>query len=351
MKFLFYVAKLYSVPVVVPIINYLTNLNEHDYLIFASQKVKDNLIEKHRIDNNKFASDIKKAINFRPDFCLSPGNYVDFRLPGIKVEIFHGLGIEKESHYKIRHFFDVYLTSGPTVTQKYVELQKKYKYFAVRETGWAKVDYILSYPSKHLRDSYNLPPNKNIILYAPTFSDKMQSAYDILPTIPDIVLDDEIWIVKFHELMDKTLITKYTNKSPDKILICREEDITPYLHIADVMISDTSSVIYEFMILDKPVITYRTLARKDKGINIDSVGELRQAINRSIARPEEYTTARKKHIAEVNPYLDSKISERIVSSLVDLINRQKPFRSRKPLNLTRKLKILYHEKFKKGYIK
>lgn len=46
---------------------------------------------------------------------LCPGNFVDFRLPGIKVELFHGIGIEKPSHYKIRRFFDLYLTSGPVV--------------------------------------------------------------------------------------------------------------------------------------------------------------------------------------------------------------------------------------------
>lgn len=38
--------------------------------------------------------------------------------------------------------------------------------------------------------------------------------------------------------------------------------VTKYMLMADAMISDTSSTIYEFLLLDKPVITLRAAAKE-----------------------------------------------------------------------------------------
>jgi len=65
-----------------------------------------------------------------------------------------------------------------------------------------------------------------------------------------LVRENELWFVKFHELMPKEQIAGWTRPFPDSIRIINDYDITPYLHAADVMISDTSSVLYEFMTLD-----------------------------------------------------------------------------------------------------
>jgi len=294
---------------------------------------------------------VSEGIEFRPDCCLSPGNYVDFRLPGIKAEIFHGIGIEKSSHYEIRHFFDVYCTSGPVVTEKFEALREKHKYFLVRETGWPKMDWILKYPAEGLREKHSIPEEAKVILYAPTFSVKLQSADELCGLIPDIVRDGEIWLIKFHEFMDKKLIESIRNSDNDRIQMIETYDITPYLHIADVMISDTSSVIYEFMALDKPVVTYRTLKRTNKGINILQPDELRPALDRCLKDPSELSENRKRHMNEVNPYLDGKTAERVFSALENIVKNNELPKRKKPLNLFRKLRILYHEKFRKGYLK
>ena len=195
------------------------------------------------------------------------------------------------------------------------------------------------------------PPDKKIILYAPTFSGKLQSGEDLLPEIPWLVRDNEIWLIKFHEFMDKTLVNSIRNNDNENIRIIDTYDITPYLHLADVMISDTSSVIYEFMALDKPVVTYRTLKREDKGINITDPKELRPALDRCLNDPCEYSKLRKGNLADVNPYLDGKITERVFSALENIINNDELPKKKKPLNMFRKLRILYHEKFRKGYLK
>jgi len=344
MKILFYLSKKYSIPIVNPLIDYLLKTN-NDFALYLSEKVRNALPEEWKIFT--ILNSVSEAKKFNPDFVIVPGNFVDPRIPGIKVEIFHGLGIEKKSHYKIRHFFDVYCTSGPFVTKKFNALQKKYKYFSVIETGWPKIDYILNFPRNDLKTKFNIPKDKKIILYAPTHSRKMQSAEVLLPIIPKIIRDNEFWLIKFHELMKKEIVDDFTKRSKKNVLPINSYDITPFLHLADVLVSDTSSVIYEFMILDKPVVTFRTQDRIDKGINIKEPQELRTALDRSLANPMEFHENRMKHLSEINPYRDGKTAKRIFETLINLELPKK----KKPINLFRKMQILYHEKFKKGYLR
>ena len=347
MNFLFYITKQYSIPVIEPIVKFLETENKTTISFFISEKV--NNVFPTKWDNYPIYRNFKEIKNNNFDFVIVPGIYVDFRLNGIKVQIFHGLGIEKESHYSIKHFFDVYLTSGPYVTNKFITLREKYKYFLVRETGWSKIDHILNYPKENLKERYNIPKNKNIILYAPTFSNKMESASEIIPNLSKLIQKNELWLVKFHELANKQLIGRLDKINNIKII--DDYDITPYLHISDIMISDISSVVYEFMVLDKPVITYKINQRTDKGINCKNINELRPAIERSYKFPDEYRKKRQKHLQEINPYLDGKISENIIKYLITIKNNDLLPEKRKPINVIRKMKILYHSKFKKGYVR
>ena len=346
MKYLFYIAKIYSIPIIKPLVNYLNKTND-DYRFYISQKVEENFPDKW--DRKKILRHLTIAKKFNPDFILCPGNFVDFRIPGLKVQLFHGLGIEKSSHYKIRHFFDVFLTSGPFVTEKFEKLQKEYKYFLVKETGWPKVDYILQYNAQNVKNKFDIPNNKKVILYAPTFSKTMESASELLPIIPETVRDDETWLLKFHELMDENIINEIKERNLPNIKIIDTIDITPLLHASDVLISDTSSVIYEFMVLKEPVITYKSQNRKDKGINIQSSSELRSALDEALKRP--YAENRNKHLKEVNPYLDGQITKRVFETLTDIKVKNLLPNKRKPFNMFRKWQVIYHSLFQKGYLR
>ena len=348
MKFLFYISKKYSIPIIQPLVESLKR-TEHEFAYFVSEKVNKNIPDEWK--EFLIMNEVEKAINYHPGFVIVPGNFVDPRIPGIKVQIFHGLGVEKRSHYKIRHFFDVYCTSGPFVTERYKKLQKRYKHFLVRETGWPKIDHILNYPSENMKKRFNIPEDKKIILFAPTHSKKMESATELVSVIPKIIHKNDFWLIKFHELMNKELIADFKNKLRDNAKFLNDYDITPYLHIADVLISDTSSVIYEFMVLDKPVITYKTQSRNDKGINITDPKDLRKAIDRSLKNPDEFKEKRMKHLEEINPYLDGKISERLINTLLEIKEKDLLPKKKKPLNLFRKLQIIHHKKFRKGYLR
>ncbi|MFB3844939.1 MAG: CDP-glycerol glycerophosphotransferase family protein [Candidatus Cloacimonadaceae bacterium] len=347
MKYLFYLAKSYSIPIVAPLVSYLQQ-TDREFAFYISDRVKALFPSEWK--QKKILISISEAKSYHPDFVLSPGNFVDYRIPGIKVQLFHGLGVEKPVHYRIRHFYDVYLTSGPYVTARYQALQKKYKYFDIIETGWLKVDWILNYPTTDLKSKYEIPADKTVILYAPTFSKSMESASELLPYLPKYISDNEFWLLKFHELMPQELIRPYEQLNLPNIRILKKEDITPYLHLADLLVSDTSSVVYEFMVLDKPVITYKAIANAEKAFNITSPEQLRPAINECLSYPLWLKQRRDKIMAEVNPYLDGKTSERIVNALEALDPKLYP-KPHKPKNYFRKAQVIYHSIFRKGYLR
>lgn len=347
MRLLFYIAKQYSIPIILPLTRYCRS-QQIGFALFVSQKVRAVLPDEWQPE--RLFTDRKDAAAFQPDFVLCPGNFVDFRLPGIKVQLFHGLGVEKASHYKIRHFFDIYCTSGPFVTERFWKLQAKYQYFLVEETGWSKVDYIVNYDTAGLKDKYGIPDHKTVILYAPTFSKKMESATELIPHLKHVANAGEIWLLKFHELMDRETVAAMNAVSGDNFRIISTYDITPLLHLADLLISDTSSVIYEFMVLDKPVVTYKTRSRPEKAINITQPEQLRSAIDRALT--ESCSERNRRQLAEINPYLDGNISKRLIERLLEIHHHPEMMpKQKKPLNLYRKLQVIYHEMFRKGYLR
>ncbi len=343
MKLLFYVSKLYSIPVVSPVFLEAERMGLSTAL-YVSGKVLKKLPE-YFLSSPVF-TELNKACEYNPDYVLCPGNFVDFRLPGLKIELFHGIGIEKPSHYRIRHFFDYYFTSGPAVTQRFREMERKYGYFRTFETGWPKIDHILNFDATDIRKKYSIKPGTKVILYAPTHSSGMESSSELIGVMDSIMRPDEVWFCKPHEFMDRQLLTRLK-----KARIIDHYDITPYLHLSDVLVGDTSSVNYEFMVLNKPVVTIRTIDRRDKGIDIDSPAELRSALDRSIACPDEFSEQRKRHLLEVNPILDGTISKGIIDLLLSLDPAVAPGSRRKPMNLFRKMQIIYHSRFRKGYLR
>ncbi len=346
MNYLFYLAKGYSIPVIRPIANYLAAHRPNDqFRFFVARPLESDIIDSWGAD--RLITTIKEARAFAPDCVLCPGNYVDFRIPGLKVQLFHGVGVEKESHYQIRHFFDVYCTSGPIVTERFNKMAEHHGYFRVIETGWPKFDHILNFDRTNL--DHRLPDvhNKRIVLYAPTFSRKMQSGKELAHVIPSIIRDDEFWIIKFHELMDHETIQLFRSLPANNVMIITNEDITPYLHMADVMISDTSSVVYEFSCLGKPVITFRTTGFKEKAIDISEPEQLRPTLDLLLDNPAYKSAQRTEQLRRVNPYLDGHIAERLINKLETLSDQWKttPPRKRKPINLFRKAKVLYMSRF------
>ena len=290
-----------------------------------------------------YTSSIISLKDFKADAIFVPGNEVPHFIRGLKVQVFHGLAGEKKGHFRIRHYFDLYLTQGPYFTTKFMELSKKYKDFEVIETGWSKLDNYGKNKAEYLGDKSELLKKynaKNILLYAPTFSPSLSSAPLLLQEFDKIATSKEqLILIKFHDLMQDDWIEQYKDlvKKHENILLIEDRNILKYLLISDLMISDTSSVVYEFLLLNKPVITLNARSPKPAWDNILSANKLTESVGKNLTT-DPFSSKRSQIIADYHPYQDGKSSLRMVEAVEDYIKTNGVPEKRK-LSFLRRFKI------------
>ncbi len=286
----------------------------------------------------KWTSSIQEVYDFHPEVIFVPCNIVPYYLPGVKIQIFHGYAAEKKDHWVIRRYFDLYFTQGPYFTKVFKALSQKYKDFEVFETGWTKQDWIYQHQHDFEKDKKQLlaqHSKKQIVLYAPTFSPSLTSLPYLKESLQKLVHEKDIVLfLKFHSLTRKEWILEYQElaEQEEHILWIDDPDVTKYELMADVMISDTSSTIYEFLLLNKPVITYNTLSQERYWLNISTTEALSQAFEQ--VRTQKWTDKRQWIINNYDPHLDGQVCNRMLSIAQNYI-QQHGVPPKRKLNLWR----------------
>ena len=339
MKIVLFCENRYAVDILQPLDTEANNQKRHEILWYVHTKK----IKKFPLDGSvKWTDSIQEVYDFKPDAIFVPGNIVPYYLPGVKIQIFHGYAAEKKDHWVIRRYFDTYFTQGPYFTSHFEMLAKKYKDFEVRETGWTKQDWIkehlhdFDYRKKELLEKYN---KKRIVLYAPTFSPKLTSLPFLKKPLEDLLEKegDVLLVMKFHPLTSTRWTDEYRSWAKDRndaVYIDTSRNITEYQLISDLMISDTSSAVYEFLLLDRPVITLRTIAKDIYWENITDEHDLLQAYHKASNDPESIQK-RRWIVENYDPHLDGKCCARMIEQAEDYIRRHGVPKKRK-LNLWRK---------------
>lgn len=275
-------------------------------------------------DKYPSTSSMKDLLKFGPDAIFVPGNEVPHYLPGVKVQVFHGFAGEKKGHFRIRHYFDLYLTQGPYFTDRFRQLAAKYGNFTVAETGWCKLDPL--FRGKNRVDQRNKGSDINgftRILYAPTFSPSLTSSVIAFESISELAKDKRFRIlVKFHDLMDKETVEKYRKAAlaNPSIEIAEDKNILPAMLSSDIMISDTSSAVYEFLLLDRPVITIGSRSPHIGWLNIEDPAKLLSAVEESVTS-DVYSEKRKWFTENYHPYTDGMSSGRMIKETINYIEK------------------------------
>jgi CDP-glycerol glycerophosphotransferase (TagB/SpsB family) len=222
-------------------------------------------------------------------------------------------------------------------------LKKKYGNFDVIETGWPKLDsyglHKSSYESekKELLKTYQ---TDKILLYAPTFSPSLTSAPDLLTDIETLATDTGYLImVKFHDLMNESLIHTYKalSEKHKNMLFVEEKNIIKFLLLADLLISDTSSVIYEFLLLNKPAISFKTISKNIRWDNLTEKGQLTKSVLSNL-KQDLFQEERLALNAMYHPYNDGKSALRMIQAVEEYASNHK-IPEHRELTLDRKIKI------------
>lgn len=110
---------------------------------------------------------------------------------------------------------------------------------------------------KNFFDKYPELKNKKIILYAPTFRGRGQTTVSFDMTLDfDMISknlkEDEVMVLKMHPFVKARIDSKWRNI----IDLSDSMDINELMIMSDLLITDYSSVVFEFSLMDKPIIMY-----------------------------------------------------------------------------------------------
>lgn len=292
---------------------------------------------------------IKEVMEYDPIAVFAPGNWIYDFFPGVKVAVFHGYPMKKriekiDDHFTIRGWFDIYCSQGESSTPYFKELEAKHGFFKIYETGWCKVDSFFG-PSRPAVPERARP----VVLYSPTFTRGISSAWDLLPELRKLTAEKPWdWIITFHpKLTDHQLIADYEQLAAERpnVTFSRVNDGLPTFLKSDVMLCDSSSIMVEYMMLDKPVVTFRNTHPGDFLIDVQEPEQVGPAIEKALTHPRELMENIRRYTTYHEPHRDGLNSARVLDAVDDFIANYKGRIRKKPLNLFRKLKLRWRLRY------
>lgn len=292
---------------------------------------------------------IQQVMDYQPCASFVPGNMIPSFIPGLKVCVRHGFmgfktRVKDGLNYSfiIRDCFDLYCTHGPSMTETFKQLEQQHQYFKVVETGFCKMDPF--FIDNRNASRHNQCP---VVLFCSTFSPRMSQAKTLLPTIELLSKDTRWrWLVTLHPKMDKTVVEAYKGIQHHNLSFIETDDALPYMLEADVMLGDNSSMMVEFLMLQKPVVTFKNEHPMPYLINLTDSNLIESSIEYALSKPQDLMDRIRQYAEFTHPYTDGLSSQRILSATHDMLEGP-PLPKQKPWNFIRNLK----QRYKLGYWK
>jgi CDP-glycerol glycerophosphotransferase (TagB/SpsB family) len=288
------------------------------------------------VPGERLLTQVSEVRQWNPLAVVTSSNAVPHFFPGVKVETFHGFDAGKPRHIYIRGFFDLYCTTGPADTRAFGEIADREGHFTVTETGWPKIDPFMREIAGDLAPVREPP----VILYHSTFSPSWSAAEILYEEVRRLSRNGPWrWIVTFHPKMAAETVAKYRGLENEYLRFAENDNILELFPQVDLMCSDTSSALNEFLLTYKPVVTFNNRRPGPQLIDIHEPSAFEPAIERALSRPPELMAAIRDYADRIHPYRDGHSSERVLDAIDAFIAAGGRNRKPKPRNFWRKLKI------------
>jgi hypothetical protein len=293
---------------------------------------------------------LERYVGTAPDWVVFGNDFRGLRtLPAgtCSALLFHGsgTGVKRASLSPGLAEFDIRFVSGGGRMQIF---RQHFPDVELVEVGFAKLDDLRSEEGiARVRldlAALGLDPSKPTVLYAPTFFPS--SIENMSPDFPRDCADFNV-LIKAHDFtLHKPRYREQLAKlvalgdAPNVYLARREEySLVPFMATADIMATDTSSSVFEFASLDKPVLTcdfvrlrwtyrgpfrYRLRRRLDPSTrhyqrvaaSVKRYADLVPTIRRHLEHPELLGSVRRQYREEIMGPVDGMASQRIVNYLL-----------------------------------
>ena len=276
----------------------------------------------------------------------SIGEIITKKKGQIYIQLFHGNGVMKKQGYDVNEAIERPVVSHAKEWDYYIANDENDKNTIRSATGYngkieilgmAAVDTVINnckdeQKKQNVLKHLNINNSKKNILYAPTFRD-----YDLDKNIINIPikelskLKDYNIIIRLHPLV-RTKVDKSLFNLDNFINGCNYPDVSDILAITDILITDYSSVFYEYMPKNSPIIFYpydfdKYVALRG-GFYVDykkelpgpicyTEKELLNVIKKIDEIYPQYIEKRRKFNKKYNNLSDGKASERLVNNLIN----------------------------------
>ncbi len=217
----------------------------------------------HELIINKYLSMLKHW-----DMCICPSFFYERRNSEVKVQIFHGCSLKNRAIHEKALDYDKLFLIGPYMKQKFIETWQLGENDSRFETiGMPKLDAFFdgSLNREAILSRLNLDPSLPTVIYAPTRTSVTSSSLQmygkqIITSVSEMPVN---FLVKLHDRAYRQwkprmkqdwerILDEYRDRP--RLRVITDYDITPYLFISDLLISDISSVVNEFCLLDRPMV-------------------------------------------------------------------------------------------------
>lgn len=229
-----------------------------------------NYNKKNLINNFRYMINCIKQlyhINTSKIVIINDNNYVisNFKKKGVTViQIWHACGAIKKFGNCINREYPInnydYVISNSDYWKEPYSKAFNVKPENVISTGMPRVDHLYNDEYiKQTRDKlyfkYPILKDKKIILYAPTFRGNIIKGFSLVDfddkKLIDGLSDEFILVYKHHPLIKDYKITKH-----DRIIDLSREETHDLFTVTDILISDYSSIIFDYSIFNKPIISF-----------------------------------------------------------------------------------------------
>ena len=176
----------------------------------------------------------------------------------LAIMVYHGIGLKQTYYRDISDRIDIRVVESK---ERYDILQKQGQKNLVL-TGYSKCDPLIEYDNSQadILDKLGLDPTKKTVLYAPSFYPS--SIEKISPELAQfsnelnliIKLHNFSWFQKRYQYQSVLIRTVTDNLKNSFLAQPFDIDVIPYMLASDLLISDISSTIFEFLPLHKPII-------------------------------------------------------------------------------------------------
>ena len=284
---------------------------------------------------------LEDAVALKPRAVFSAANWVPPFVAGAKVQLFHGFNVEKREdargHFRVRGLFDLYCTQGPATTAPFRALADRVGHFAVVETGWPKLDPLFrptggpqadARPARMTVHANGRP----VVLFASTFTERLSAAPHLYDAIAaEVAHGERYWLLTLHPKCAPELVDRYRALAGENAAFVETEQLVAAQRAADVLVADTTSVVSEFVVQRKPVVTFRNRAPKPHMLDFNDPAQLPAMLEHAFAPDAEWLAALAAYADAIHPHRDGRSSERVIAATEALLRGELGPLKRKPL--------------------